>query len=197
MKKIVLLFSVCVLMACQSNSESDSKSDAKKEGTEVLMGGNKFHTVGKLPEKGEKAPDFNLADKNMDDKSLKDFKGKYIVMNIFPSIDTKVCSASVVEFNQKAPELENTVVLGISKDLPFAQERFCGAEDIENVITLSDFRSTFGEDYGVQLADGKSKGLLSRAVVVINPEGEIIYTEQVKELSNEPNYDKVMEVIKE
>lgn len=165
-----------------------------KEST-VLMGGNPIHIVGRLPEKGMKAPDFSLTDNEMKQKSLSDFKGKYVLLNIFPSVDTGVCSASVRHFNEDAANLPNTQVLCISKDLPFAQKRFCGAEGIKNVTMLSDFRSDFGDKYGVKISDSKMKGLLSRAVVIINPEGKIIYEEQVSDISQEPNYEAAIAAI--
>ncbi|WP_417431864.1 thiol peroxidase [Halpernia sp.] len=161
----------------------------------VLMGGKPIHIVGTLPKTGEKAPDFSLTDNKMQQKSLADFKGKYVLLNIFPSVDTGVCSASVRHFNEDAAKLPNTAVLCISKDLPFAQKRFCGAEGIENVTMLSDFRSDFGEKYGVKIADSAMKGLLSRVVVIINPEGKIIYEEQVSDIAHEPNYEAAIAAI--
>ena len=161
----------------------------------VLAGGNPIHIEGTLPKTGDKAPDFSLTDNSMKQKSLTDFKGKYLLLNIFPSVDTGVCSASVRHFNEDAAKLPNTTVLCISKDLPFAQKRFCGAEGIKNVVMLSDFRSDFGEKYGVKITDSAMKGLLSRAVVVINPEGKIIYEEQVSDIAHEPNYEAAIAAI--
>jgi thiol peroxidase len=163
--------------------------------TTVLAGGSPVHIVGNLPKTGDKAPDFSLTDNSMKQKSLTDFKGKYVLLNIFPSVDTGVCSASVRHFNEDAAKLPNTTVLCISKDLPFAQKRFCGAEGIKNVVMLSDFRSDFGDKYGVKIADSPMKGLLSRAVVIINPEGKIIYEEQVSDIGHEPNYEAAIAAI--
>lgn len=156
----------------------------------ITLHGNSTNTIGTLPEINSAAPDFTLVNTDLATKSLKDFAGKNLILNIFPSVDTGVCAASVRAFNEKAAALDNTEVLCISKDLPFAQKRFCGAEGIENVTNLSDFREgQFGKDYKVTIADGPMKGLLSRAIVIINPEGKVIYTEQVSEIADEPNYD--------
>lgn len=160
------------------------------------MKGKPIQTVGFLPKVGSMAPNFTLVAKDLTEKTLDDYLGKTIILNIFPSIDTKVCSASVRHFNEDAAGLKNTVVLCISKDLPFAQERFCGAEGIDNVVMLSDFRTNFGEIYGVQMANGLMKGLLSRAVVVVNPQGKVIYEEQVADISHEPNYEKALSAAK-
>ena len=156
----------------------------------ITLHGNKTNTIGNLPEINSAAPDFTLVNTDLAAKSLKDFAGKNLILNIFPSVDTGVCAASVRAFNEKAAALENTEVLCISKDLPFAQKRFCGAEGLENVTNLSDFRDgQFGRDYNVTIADGPMQGLHSRAIVIINPEGKIIYTEQISEIAEEPNYD--------
>ena len=162
----------------------------------VLMRGKEIRTFAKLPSAGVDAPHFELTNEKMETNSLTDYKGKYIVLNIFPSVDTSVCSASVRKFNEMASKMPNTAILCISKDLPFAQKRFCGAEGITNVVMLSDFRTDFGKRYGVEMIDGASRGLLSRAVVVIDPKGRIAYEEQVADISNEPNYDKALAVIK-
>lgn len=177
------------------SSDANKPSSESPRGTAVTMGGNTIYTVGKLPDTGSEAPEFTLAGDQMQDVSLSDFRGQNVILNIFPSIDTKTCAQSVRMFNERAAGLENTVVLCISKDLPFAQSRFCGAEGIENVITLSDFRTDFGHQYGVELAEGRSRGLLSRAVVVIDPEGRITYEEQVSELSEEPDYDAAIAAV--
>ena len=156
----------------------------------ITLHGNKVNTMGNLPEVNSVAPDFTLVTTDLATKSLKDFAGKNLILNIFPSVDTGVCAASVRAFNEKASALNNTEVLCISKDLPFAQKRFCGAEGIENVTNLSDFREgQFGKDYNVTITDGPMKGLHSRAIVIINPEGKVVYTEQVGEIAEEPNYD--------
>ena len=155
----------------------------------ITLHGNIVNTIGNLPEVNSVAPDFTLVNTDLATKSLKDFAGKNLILNIFPSVDTGVCGASVRAFSQKAAALENTEVLCISKDLPFAQKRFCGAEGLENVTNLSDFRDgQFGKDYKVTISDGPMQGLHSRAIVIINPEGKIIYTEQISEIANEPNY---------
>lgn len=156
----------------------------------VTLKGNAFNTVGELPKINTQAPNFTLVKGDLSSASLSDFLGKKIVLNIFPSLDTGTCATSVRTFNKKAAELKNTVVLCISRDLPFAQNRFCGAEGIENVITLSDFKTgQFGKDYGNLIADGPLAGLLSRSIVVINENGTVVYTEQITETVNEPNYD--------
>jgi thiol peroxidase len=171
-------------------------SFAQTEGTAITMGGNAVHTVGKLPTVGTAVKDFTLTGIDLKDKTLAEFKGKYVIMNIFPSVNTGVCSKSVRKFNQDAAGLKNTAVLCISKDLPFAQKAFCGAEGINNVVMLSDFRTDFGNTYGVQIADGPMKGLLSRAVIVVNPEGKIVYEQQVPEIGQEPDYAAAIAAIK-
>jgi thiol peroxidase len=161
----------------------------------IKLKGNDIQTVGALPEVGSKAKDFTLTSRNMTEKTLSEYKGKNVIMNIFPSINTGVCATSVRNFNKAAANLNNTVVLCISKDLPYAQAQFCGAEGIENVEMLSDFRTNFGTEYGVQMADGPMRGLLSRAVIVLDPEGNIRYEELVPELTNEPNYDAALAAV--
>ncbi|MDR3272366.1 MAG: thiol peroxidase [Flavobacteriaceae bacterium] len=162
----------------------------------VTIQGNEVHTAGQLPKVGAQAPDFNLVAVDMSEKKLSDFTGKKVILNIFPSIDTGVCAASVRKFNQKASEIKNTVILCISKDLPFAQQRFCGAEGLNNVITLSAFRSDFGQIYGAEFTDGGLKGLLSRSVVVLDEKGTVIYEQQVVEIKDEPDYEKALEAVK-
>lgn len=158
--------------------------------TEITLKGNPIHTSGELPKVGSTAKDFKLIGSDLSTKTLNDFKGKNLVLNIFPSIDTGTCAASVRNFNKSASTLDNTNVLCISRDLPFAQSRFCGAEGIENVHMLSDFNTgQFGKDYGLNIVDGPLAGLHSRCIVVINTEGNIIYTEQIAEIIEEPNYD--------
>lgn len=165
--------------------------------SEITFKGNPIHTGGVLPTIGEKAPSFALTASDLNQKTLADYQGKYVVLNIFPSIDTGVCAQSVREFNKEISSVENTVVLCISKDLPFALSRFCAAEGLENVITLSDFKTEeFANAYGVKIVDGPLEGLLSRAVVIINPNGEIIYTEQVPEIGQEPDYKDALAAIK-
>lgn len=155
----------------------------------VTLKGNPIQTSGELPKIGEKAPDFNLTATDLSSKNLSDFSGSKIVLNIFPSIDTGTCAASVRQFNKEAGELKNTHVLCISHDLPFAHARFCGAEGLENVISLSDYKDgNFGKTYGVNFINGPLEALLSRSVVVINEQGVVTYTEQVQETVEEPNY---------
>lgn len=163
--------------------------------SQITFKGDGVNTVGSLPSVGTEAKDFTLTGTDLSDKSLSNYKGKNVILNIFPSINTGVCANSVRKFNEEASKLDNTVVLCISKDLPFAQAEFCGAEGIENVEMLSDFRSNFGEEYGVQMADGPLKGLHSRAVVVIDPQGRITYEEQVPEIGQEPNYDAAIKAV--
>ena len=154
------------------------------------------NTIGNLPSIGSTAPDFVLSGNNMKDIHYKDFVGEKIILNIFPSVDTSTCSASVREFNKRAASLDNTVVLCISKDLPFAQKRFCGAEGIERAITLSDFKGRgFGKAYGVELVDSNFAGLFARSVVVIDAAGKIKYTELVPQIGQEPNYDAALKAI--
>src|SRR5690606_17350080 len=161
--------------------------------TTVTLKGNKLETVGTLPETGSAAPDFTLVKTDLSEVSLQDFRGRRLVLNIFPSIDTGTCAMSVRTFNEKASKLENTVVLCISRDLPFAQGRFCAAENLENVITLSEYKdSNFSDAYHVKFVDGPLTGLLSRSVVVIDEEGKVSYIEQVDETTEEPDYDKAL-----
>lgn len=164
---------------------------------QITFKGNPINTSGNLPEVGAKAPDFNLTAGDLSEKSLNDYKGKNVVLNIFPSVDTGVCAQSVRTFNEKVSSADNTVVLCISKDLPFALSRFCAAEGLENVETLSDFKNNeFSTSYGAKMTDGPLNGLLSRAVVVINPEGNVVYNEQVPEIGQEPDYNNALEVLK-
>ncbi len=162
----------------------------------VTLKGNTFNTSGNLPEIGTMAPTFNLTKNDLSGASLEDFKGSKVVLNIFPSIDTGTCAQSVRQFNKEASELENTKVLCISKDLPFAQARFCGAEGIENVVMLSDFKDGgFGDTYGLTFTNGPLETLHSRAVVVIDENGMVAYTEQVPEIVDEPNYKAALEAL--
>lgn len=155
----------------------------------LYFNGTPCHTYGQVPVAGEKAPDFKLTDKNLNEISLGDYKGKRVVLNIFPSLDTDVCAASVRKFNKLASELENTVVLCVSMDLPFAMARFCTVEGLDNVIAASAFRNPeFVKNYGVQIVDGPLKGLLARAVIIVGTEGDIIYSDVVNEITNEPDY---------
>ncbi|CAM1347138.1 thiol peroxidase [Tenacibaculum insulae] len=162
----------------------------------ITLKGNPFDTTGNLPENGSKATDFLLVATDLSTKKLADFKGSRLILNIFPSVDTGTCATSVREFNKKAADLENTKVLCISRDLPFAQGRFCGAEGIENVVMLSDFTTgNFGKDYGLEIKNGPLAGLHSRCIVIIDEKGNVIYTEQVSETVNEPNYEAALNVL--
>lgn len=155
--------------------------------------GTPFNTSGDLPQVGNAAPDFTLTKTDLSTVSLGDLKGKRVVLNIFPSIDTPTCATSVQKFNAKANDLDNTVVLCVSRDLPFAQKRFCGAEGLENVVPASDFRSgEFGRTYGVEIKDGPLAALLARSVVVIDENGQVIYSDLVGETADEPNYDAAL-----
>ncbi|MDQ3177262.1 MAG: thiol peroxidase [Actinomycetota bacterium] len=156
---------------------------------DITLRGNPFHTSGDLPDVGSDAPTFTLAGGDLSDVTPAQFEGQRVVLNIFPSIDTGVCAASVRAFNERAASLDDATVLCVSADLPFALGRFCGGEDIQNVTTASSFRSSFGEDYGVTIADGPMAGLLARSVVVVDANGEVAYTELVPEIGQEPNYD--------
>lgn len=159
----------------------------------ITLGGNPIHTTGELPKTGSKAADFKLVKNDLSVASLADFAGSKLVLNIFPSVDTGTCAASVRKFNEKASQLENTKVLCISRDLPFAQKRFCGAEGLENVVNLSDFKDgSFGKGYGLEIADGPLAGLHSRVVIVVDENGTVSYTEQVSEIADEPNYDAAL-----
>jgi thiol peroxidase len=159
----------------------------------ITLKGNEINTTGNLPETGSAAKDFSLVKTDLSVVTLADFKGQQLILNIFPSVDTGTCATSVRNFNKEAANLENTKVLCISRDLPFAQNRFCGAEGIENVVMLSDFNTgQFGNDYGLNFINGPLAGLNSRCIVVISSEGKIIYTEQVSEIVEEPNYEKAL-----
>ncbi|WP_395051788.1 thiol peroxidase [Flavobacterium sp.] len=161
----------------------------------ITLGGNLIHTSGELPKVGTKLSDFKLVKSDLSETSLNDFAGTKLVLNIFPSIDTGTCATSVRKFNESASKLVNTKVLCISRDLPFAQKRFCGAEGIENVVNLSDFRDgSFGKTNGLEIIEGKFTGLHSRAIIVVDENGSIVYTEQVPEIANEPNYEAALAV---
>ncbi|MBT3548204.1 MAG: thiol peroxidase [Flavobacterium sp.] len=165
--------------------------------TTITLGGTPISTIGDIPKNGTKAPDFQLTATDLSKKSLSDFHGFTLLLNIFPSVDTGTCATSVRSFNKSAADMENTKVLCISRDLPFAQNRFCGAEGIENIIMLSDFADgNFGKTYGLEISDSAFANLHSRAVIVINPEGNISYTEQVSEIANEPDYEAALAAIK-
>jgi thioredoxin-dependent peroxiredoxin len=162
----------------------------------ITLKGNTIHTSGELPAVGTKVPDFELVKSDLSRASLKEFLGSKIVLNIFPSIDTSTCATSVREFNKRAAALQNTKVLCISRDLPFAQARFCGAEGINNVVTLSDFvNGNFGKNYKLEIIDGPLAGLLSRSVIVLDEKGTVVYREQVPEIVNEPNYEAALKAL--
>lgn len=157
--------------------------------TSITLRGNAIDTHSSLPEVGSTAPDFELVGTDLAPVRKSDFAGRKIVLNIFPSLDTGICATSVRTFNERAAGLEDTTVVCVSRDLPFAQKRFCGAEGIDDVVVASDFRTTLGEDYGVTMVTGPMEGLLSRAVVVLDADGRVLYTEQVPEIGQEPDYE--------
>lgn len=160
--------------------------------------GTPIRLEGHFPQAGETAPDFFLTKNDLSDFSLKDGNGEYLILNIFPSLDTGVCATTVRRFNQMAASLPGAMVLCISKDLPFAQNRFCVAEGIDHTLLLSDFRYTsrFGKDYGVLITSGPMRGLLARAVVIIDPKGKVIYSELMSEVTREPNYEAALRAVK-
>ena len=163
----------------------------------VTLKGNQINTIGNLPEVGHEMPNFRLTKNDLSDLSNSDLNGKKVVYNIFPSVDTGTCAASTRRFNQEAAALQNTTVVCISRDLPFAQKRFCGAEGIDNVIMASDFKNgDFGKDLGVIFIDGPLNALLSRSVIVADENGKILFTEQVSETANEPNYEAAIAALK-
>jgi thiol peroxidase len=163
----------------------------------VTLKGNPFQTTGELPAIGQQAPDFSLVKEDLSALTLADLKGINVILNIFPSIDTPTCAASVRTFNQRASAIQNTKVVCVSRDLPFAQKRFCGAEGLENVVSASDFAAgDFGKSYGVEMANGPLKALHARAVVVIDASGKVSHTELVGEIADEPNYDAALAAIK-
>lgn len=160
---------------------------------EITLKGNPIHTSGNLPEVGSQAPDFSLTKTDLSDVSLSDLKGKRIILNVFPSIDTPTCATSVRTFNEEASRLENTEILCVSLDLPFAHARFCGAEGLERVSSVSELHNrNFGDDYGLRITDGPLATLLSRAVIVLDENGKVLYTEQVPEIGQEPDYQSAI-----
>lgn len=162
----------------------------------IKLGGNPINTNGELPKVGSKAPAFTMVKNDLTIATLNDFEGTRLVLNIFPSIDTPTCATSVRKFNEQASQLANTKVLCISRDLPFAQKRFCGAEGLDNVINLSDFKDgSFGKTYGLEITDSVLSGLHSRVVIIIDENSNIIYTEQVPEIADEPNYENALAVL--
>lgn len=163
----------------------------------ITLKGNTINTCGNLPAIGTQAPEFSLTKTDLSKVSLSDFNGSKVVLNIFPSVDTGTCAASVRKFNQEASNLENTKVLCVSRDLPFAQARFCGAEGLENVISLSDYATgDFGKNYGLEIIDGPLAHLHSRSVIVLDENGKVVYTEQVPETVDEPNYEVALAALK-
>jgi thiol peroxidase len=168
----------------------------KKVMAKITFKGNPVNTFGNLPSKGTKAPDFTLVKSDLGSLSLSELKGKKVILNIFPSLDTSVCANTVRKFNQMAAGIKNVTVLGISKDLPFAQGRFCSTEGITNVITLSGFRDReFGKAYGIDYIDGPVVGLYARAIVVIDETGTVVYTELVPEHTHEPDYEAALKAV--
>lgn len=162
----------------------------------ITLGGNPVNTSGELPKVGSKLADFKLVKNDLTIATHADFSGSRLVLNIFPSIDTGTCATSVRKFNESASQLENTKVLCISRDLPFAQKRFCGAEGIENVVNLSDFQDgSFGKTNGLEIVDSVLAGLHSRAIIVVDENGTVVHTEQVSEIANEPNYEAALAVL--
>ena len=158
----------------------------------ITLKGNECNTCGDLPAVGSKAPGISLVGNDLGEQTFESFAGKCVVLSIFPSLDTPVCATSIRTFNEKAAALGNTVVVNVSKDLPFAFKRFCETEGIENVVSLSAFRSNFGKDYGIEIVDGPLQGLFGRAIVVVNDQGEVVYSELVPEIAEEPNYDAAL-----
>jgi thiol peroxidase len=165
---------------------------------EIKLKGNSIRTSGTLPAVGSKAPDFRLTKSDLSDVSLKDFAGKKVLLNIFPSLDTGVCAMSVRRFNKEASELPGSVVVGVSKDLPFAHKRFCAAEGIDKLITASSLRDndSFGTQYGLRITDGGMAGLFSRCIVILDEKGTVLYTEQVPEITQEPDYEKALAILR-
>lgn len=164
---------------------------------QITLGGNEVITSGELPRIGVQIPDFKLIAIDLSTKTMNDFSDSNLVLNIFPSVDTGVCSASVRAFNKAASNLINTKVLCISRDLPFRQDQFCAAEGLDNVIMLSDFKTgEFGRNFGLIMTNGVFDGLLSRCVIIVNKNGEVIYTEQVPEIGQEPDYESALQAIK-
>jgi thiol peroxidase len=182
--------------ATKKSAKKVVKKTASKGGSKVTLGGNPVSTSGKLPKKGAAAPSFTLTTGALQEISNKDLRGKRVILNIFPSIDTPTCATSTRTFNALASSLNNTEVYCVSADLPFAQGRFCGSEGLANVKTASSFRSNFGKAFGVNLTDGVLKGILARAVVVLDEKGKVLHSELVSEIANEPNYEAAISSLK-
>lgn len=191
-KKLFLYMGAILTLSLVTMCVTTVNDNAGKEET-VICRGQEAHTSGPMVKVGQQAPDFQATNAEMKEVSLSSFKGKRVILNIFPSLDTPTCALSVRQFNARASELENTVVLCLSMDLPFAQSRFCSTEGLNNVVPLSLFRShDFLKEYGLQLADGPLRGLMARAVVVIDENGKVCYTQLVSNISNEPDYDAAL-----
>ena len=159
----------------------------------VTLGGTPVQTIGNLPKVGSKAPNFKLTGTDLADKTNEDFNGSRVILNIYPSIDTGTCAQSTRTFNEKASQIENTRVLSVSKDLPFAMARFCGAEGLDNVESFTDYKTgEFGKAFGVTFTDGAFETLLSRCIVVLDTDGTVLHTEQVSEIADEPNYEAAL-----
>ena len=182
--------------ATKKSAKKVVKKTASTGGSKVTLGGNPVSTSGKLPKKGAAAPSFTLTTGALQEISNKDLLGKRVILNIFPSIDTPTCATSTRTFNSLASSLNNTEVYCVSADLPFAQGRFCGTEGLANVKTASSFRSNFGKAFGVNLTDGVLKGILARAVVVLDEKGKVLHSELVSEIANEPNYEAAINSLK-
>lgn len=181
-----------------SGASQQIEKRQKMKGETVICRGKEAHTAGKMVNIGKEAPDFKAVNGELTEVSLSDYRGKRVILNIFPSLDTPTCAVSVRQFNARATSLENTVVLCLSMDLPFAQSRFCSVEGLENVIPLSLFRSHgFFDKYGLQLVDGPLQGLAARAVIVVDEQGKVIYTQLVEDISHEPDYDVALKALGE
>lgn len=195
--RILGMMAACLLCLSLNVTANPSASHLPQEnGETVICRGVEAHTSGPMVKVGKTAPDFRAVNAKMEEVSLSDYKGKKVILNIFPSLDTPTCALSVRQFNAKAAGLENTVVLCLSMDLPFAQSRFCSTEGLDNVVPLSVFRSRdFVTNYGLQLADGPLEGLMARAVIVVDENGKVCYTQLVKNISNEPDYEAALKAV--
>jgi len=162
----------------------------------ITLKGNEIHTSGTLPETGKKAPNFELVGSDLSTSTLSDFNGSRVILNVFPSIDTGICALSTKRFNKEASNLKNTKVLCVSRDLPFAQGRFCASEGLEDVQNFSDFKTgKFGKDFGLEIVDGPLQGLHSRAVIILDEQGSVMYTEQIPEIAQEPDYEAALKIL--
>lgn len=196
MKMMLGLCAVLVLGLMPLKAAAQGGNPARERGEVVICRGAEAHTCGQMVKVGQEAPDFRAVNAALEEVSLSSYRGKRIILNIFPSLDTPMCALSVRQFNARASKLENTVVLCLSMDLPFAQSRFCTTEGLDNVVPLSLFRShDFVEGYGLRLVDGPLEGLMARAVVVIDEDGRVIYTQLVKTISDEPDYEVALKAL--